>query len=222
MHSLYEFTICIHYMHLLYAFTIYIYYMHSLYAFTICIHYKHSVYAFIDVTLLMSLCWFHSVDVTLLMSLCWCHSVDVTLLMSLCWCHSVDVTLLMSLCWCHSVDVTPLVEISFTSWLTVGYLANQFHIYRDSTLKSVAFKNRGVCMGEGGRRGCWLTNERSGNLSWNVRANERQKEKNCIQWHDTQTSCTLSKLWIGTGGKILRKVALFLTVTLLVPLTLTK
>jgi hypothetical protein len=81
----------------------------------------------VDVTLLMSFCWCHSVDIhcecnfvddTLSKLISWFHFIDIILKMSLCWCNLVDVSLLMSLCWCQSVDVTLITnkneqELSF-------------------------------------------------------------------------------------------------------------
>ena len=71
----------------------------------------------VNITLLMSFSWCHSVDVhwechfvdvTLSKLISWFHFIDITLKISLCWCHFVDVSLLMSLCWCQSVDITQL------------------------------------------------------------------------------------------------------------------
>ena len=60
----------------------------------------------VDVNLLMSFCWCHSVDVhwDKLISLYWYHSKNYTLWTSLCWCFFIDVTLLMSILWCHSIN----------------------------------------------------------------------------------------------------------------------
>ena len=96
-----------------------------------------------DVTMLMSFCWCHSVDVILLMSLCWClrwmslcwchpllisisfywyHSENFTVLMSLCWCLDVNVTMLMSICWYHSInnricEWATIVFVCLKGWL---------------------------------------------------------------------------------------------------------
>ena len=76
----------------------------------------------VDVTLLMSFCWCHSVDVhceyhfvdvTLYRLISWFHFIDITLKISL-----VDVTLLMSLYWCHAINVNMLI-------LTIRYVNEQ-------------------------------------------------------------------------------------------------
>ena len=60
----------------------------------------------VDVNLLMSFCWCHSVDVhwDKLISLYWYHSKNFTLWTSLCWCLFIDVTLLMTILWRHSIN----------------------------------------------------------------------------------------------------------------------
>ena len=77
----------------------------------------------VDVTLLMSFCWCHSVDVhceynfvdvTLYKLISWFHLIYIILKISLCWCHFVDVSWLISRCWCQSVDVILLTKIPHT------------------------------------------------------------------------------------------------------------
>ena len=65
----------------------------------------------VDVSLLMSFCWCHSVDVhyeyyfvdvTLYSVISWFHFIYSNLKISLCWCHFFDVSFLMSRCWSQS------------------------------------------------------------------------------------------------------------------------